>query len=542
MGVIASVIRPSDTFQEEDPVWLIIKWIFIGWLGLRLVDAIATRGGAGLAKDDSGLRMRSLKLLWTWVAAFGLALGLAKEYVGKGTLCDWVWWIFIVLSIPVALVLIVWWRDEVFIRLAKESDPPAWIQRLLLKNKDRKGYLGTALGGCYLIVRGVRRRILRFFSNFEIGRRVLAYVFRREVERQTEAQKLAVEGDPLPEHLQSRLLTGGEIISKAHRKQKRAILQLAEGESGWFTAIVGERGLGKSTLLQRLNTDLGDRMLVVDCPTSGFQDLMSALKSSVGLSADPGLRTEGLRVALSERQVEIVAIDNVHRVASPRIGGLQDLEELLGLIRDLGREFSWIYTLDSIAWQYIRSARAGASGNTSVITLEDWSEEEIGDLMTNSAEAAGIEPDFSRLVLPRQLDEMAYEAESDRQRHGFSRILWFAADGNPAVALRHWNDSLRVLDNGKVAVHLFPQKSMTDLEDLNLTNQFILRSLAQMEYATIQDVLEATRLSEGDVRNAIRGLLVRGLVEEQEEMLHLSWDWYRMITRQLKRQNLLALE
>ena len=79
LGVIASVIRPSDNFQEEDPVWLIIKWIFIGWLGLRLVDAIATRGGAGLAKDDSGLRMRSLKLLWTWVAAFGLALGLAKE-------------------------------------------------------------------------------------------------------------------------------------------------------------------------------------------------------------------------------------------------------------------------------------------------------------------------------------------------------------------------------------------------------------------------------------------------------------------------------
>lgn len=377
-------------------------------------------------------------------------------------------------------------------------------------------------GGCNLLLSGSRRRILRFVSNFELGRRVLAHIFRQEVERQAEAQSLAVEGDPLPEHLQTRLLGGGDLVSKVHRKQMRSILEMAEGDDGWFVAIAGERGLGKSTLLQRLKKNIGDRMIVVDCPVTGLQDLISALKSGVGLSADPGVRMEGLRMALGERGIEVLAIDNAHRLASPKIGGLEDFERLLELVRQLGLGSSWIFALDSIAWQYIRSARSGATGNTSIISLERWSEDEIGELMTNSASAAGIEPDFSRLVLPRRLDEMAYEAESDRKQHGFSRILWYASDGNPAVALRHWNDSLRVLENGKVAVHLFAQRSMEDLEDLNLTTQFILRSIVQMEYATVEDILETTRLPEGDVRNSIRGLLVRGLIEKEGDLLSIE--------------------
>ena len=59
-------------------------------------------------------------------------------------------------------------------------------------------------------------------------------------------------------------------------------------------------------------------------------------------------------------------------------------------------------------------------------------------------EAAGLEPDYDQLILPRQLDEMAYEIEGDRQRHGFNRILWDSSQGNPAVALRLWRDSMVV--------------------------------------------------------------------------------------------------
>jgi Cdc6-like AAA superfamily ATPase len=541
LTVVATVLKPADSFQDEDPARLIIKWIFVGWAGLRLVDAIAARGGAGMARDTTGLRLRSLKLIWGWIAAFGLARDLAVDYVGRGTLHNWVWWIFVFLGIPVLLILILWWRDQVFERLAREPDLPASLQRLLAKNREKKGYVATALGGAFLLLRGLRRRIIRIFSNFEIGRRIQAHFFRREVERQAQLRDGREAGGPLPEHLGQRVLEVQGLVSKVYRKELRSIVAQAETEHGWVIAIVGERGRGKSTLLGRVADEIGDSMWVVNCPTNGFTDLYAGLREQLGLATGVDGGYEELAEALHARGITVLALDNAHRLTKPKIGGFADWSRLRELVHQLGANVSLIYTFDQIAFQYLLRARADGAMTVRVLQLAPWTEEEISELLQVRAEAAGIEPDYDQLILPRQLDEMVYEVEGDRQRHGFTRILWDSSQGNPAVALRMWRDSMVVTDSDTIEVRLLPQRGVADLDDLGLTSQFVLRSIAQMEYAELEDIVAALNLPRPDVEAALNAALARGLIEDCDGPFHLTWSWYRTITRLLNRQNLLAM-
>ena len=157
------------------------------------------------------------------------------------------------------------------------------------------------------------------------------------------------------------------------------------------------------------------------------------------------------------------------------------------------------------------------------------------------AEATGIEPDYDHLVLPRQLDEMAYEVEGDRKRHGFTRILWDSSQGNPAVALHIWRDSMVMTDGDTIEVRLLPQRALAQLEALGLTSQFVLRSIAQMEYAGLEDIVAALNLPRADVEASLNTVVARGLVEDAGGQYHLSWPWYRTITRLLDRQNLVEM-
>jgi hypothetical protein len=536
--VAASIIRPTDRFQDEDPVKLVVKWVFIGWAGLRLVDALVARGGAGRSRDTSGLRLRSLKLAWGWVAGSGLAMDLTDEYVGLGTLHSWSWWVFMALGVPVLLILLVWWKKTIFERLAREPDPPQMVQRLLARSAERQRYVGAALGGVFLLGRGIQREIVRFFSNFEVGRRVQAAIFRREVERQS--SRSDKPRDPLPQHLQDRLLAGHKLVPKVYRDQVRSVVTRARGEQGWAVALVGERGMGKSTFLSRVASELDEQILVVDCPLGGFDHFYEALLDRLGLAGTHRQDVEILRAALNEHGIKVIALDNAHRLAAPMIGGFVDYGRAFEMIRELGGAFSWISTFDRIAFQFIKSARAEGALTAQEIVLPKWTEEQIGELLTVRAEAAGIEPSYDQLELPRQLDEASYEAEGDRKRHGYNRVLWDTSQGNPGVALRMWCDTLGLAEDGSVEVVLRSKRTVADLDDLSLTSQFVLRCLVQMEYASLEDVIRALNLPAADVEMALHAAHARGLVEDQDGVFSIAWTWYRLITRLLTRQNLLA--
>lgn len=538
-AAIGSLISSSLSLIDERPVFAIIKWVFIGWFGFNLVNSIAARGGAGLGRDSSDLRKRSLKLIWIWIASFGLGLELAEQFAGRGTLYSWVWWVMVILGLPVVLVIVQWWREEVFRRAEQETYLPDSIRRRLPRSGKRGGFVPTAFVGFYLIARGVQRQILRAVSKFEIGRRILAYAFRREVARQAEAQEHDDGSAPLPDAIWNQVLADQGLITKVYRSQVRDLVEVAE-RGGATLVVVGDRGTGKSTVLRRVEKELGDRVLYMDCPPGGIDRFMQAVSEQLGIGDRSGANLQKFAELLQQRGVDVLAIDNVHRMVRPAMDGMRDVDRLSELLDKLGHRISRIFSLDTASWVFVRRSRQERLIPDRVISLEPWSENEIGDLLEARAEAVQIEPDYSRLRLPRQLDEAAYEIEHDRKRYGFYRILWDSSDGIPAVALRMWCESLRVGQDGKIFVRIFPQREVGELEELNLSAKFVLRSVSQMEYTDIDQIVDALRIDRKDIESAVRFALIQGYLEETDGFLHVSWPWYRSVRRLLARQNMLV--
>jgi hypothetical protein len=193
------------------------------------------------------------------------------------------------------------------------------------------------------------------------------------------------------------------------------------------------------------------------------------------------------------------------------------------------------------AYMYINSIRSDRSLLESTIELSAWSLEQISGFIDARSQQAGIEPDFSRIDIPHQYDEVDNDSLDERTRSGFYRILWNVSAGNPSVALRLWCDSLALTSEGKTLVQILPELFSGDqLDKANLSIMLILRVITQSGMTNADDITESLQLPPATIEDSLRFALLRGWVEETDGHYQITWRWFRTINRILVRQNLLA--
>jgi hypothetical protein len=538
-SVFFNVFNITEVQSILELLWTSIRWVLLAWFMVALIHAMAARGTAGLKSDSSGLRLRSLKLLAVWLLILGLGLAIAEDLSGQGTLYAWIWNLFEFLTLPVLALLVIWWRSEIFRRIEIEPRQPAWVQRMIKHRKGLRSYLSAVAGSIYLILHQFRQWILRRITAFEGGRHLLANLIRREAIRESERQRQMDRGKPIPKDLRNRLLAkDGMIVDSIARKELARLVELADQNQSGAVAIIAERGGGRTSLLQRLALKSEGKAVIFDCPPGGFDAFYQAFASALGVTGTQ-ISSYEIEKRLKESGIRVVGIDNFHRLARPVMGGQKDINRLSELVQGIQVDVLWVLGLDRAAWQYISCIRSEQMVLLEVLELPLWTEEQIRDLIDLRCTEADISPDFGDLVLPRQLDEIDYETIDERNRLGFNRILWNAADGNPAVALQIWVDSLSVSPDGKIIVNIPRFPEIRELEGLNITTLLVLRVITQSGLATQDDILESLRLPIAEVAGAVRFSMQRGWIEEINGRYRLTWKWFRGITRVLSRQNLL---
>jgi hypothetical protein len=243
---------------------------------------------------------------------------------------------------------------------------------------------------------------------------------------------------------------------------------------------------------------------------------------------------------LRECGIRLVVLDDLHRLARPAMGGLNEIDLVSAIIGRAGKGTIWAVGVGREAWQYIKAASGARVMMNEVITLPSWTEEQIAELLELRASRADLKPEFRHLALSRQLDDGGYEGIEDRRRHGFFRVVWDMADGNPEVAAQLFAQSLMLDQRGQVRVCL-PKPPLADgVHKAGLTVRLVLRVMVQTELATVDHLVDSLRLSRAEVGNALRFCVQSGWAEEVLGHYRLTWRWYRTITRVLTRQGLLA--
>lgn len=540
--VLPLVVGTASNAMELRLIWLVLFWVQGARAVVLTVDAIAERQsiyGASV-KGNAKLRFRSLRLIGLTVTLVGLILTLTSDIVGRGTIYRWVLQGCWVLVAPIGIWLVSQWRPTIVGRLEGSVKTSA-VARLVVENQSGvRGFLVSAIGGAWLLGQGTSAWLVRQLSGLDTTRKVLAYLFRREVARKAETSTLGPRGAPLAGRSFDQLGPQSQAtkiapIEEPARDLVTQALELTRAEACTLSVVVGERGMGKSMFLRRLVARSEDTTCIVGCPPEGFDALLEALAVQFN-AADYGLDT--VAQAIRDAGPSLICIDDAHRMIAPAVGGLEQLDHFTRFALQVGGDVSWIVAIQEAAWHFVERARGERVFFDQVLTLPRWTEDQISTLIQRRTGEVELKPSFDALVVATESDD---PAEGRRTELGYYRILWDHSGGNPAVALQAWRNSLFVAETeDEPVVRLFEEPSATEIERLPATLLFVLRAIVQLELATPQEVADCTQLPAPDVADAIRFSVAHGYVEPSSGRFRLSWTWYRTITRVLVRQHLLV--
>ena len=543
LGVLIKLVSTPSLIVIEDFLHIVFNALLFAWLAVRLINAIASRGVAGLADDTSGLRLRSLRLVAAWILVLSLGLKLTETYTGEGTIYAMVWTLFQALSVPVVILLLSWWRLEVKQSLEKVPALPGWIANITQNQGFPRRYLSTLFGALYLTHIALRQFGIRQLSRFVSGRVFVVNLISRELYQHQERKALALNTRPLDNELSDQLLVvEGEISKKVYGKELKRLTEFIGFGDGGMVSIRGERGIGKSQLLKDLAHNFDENCIIVKCSTQGFDGVVRDLAAKFSTQAD--LLNPALFADLVESHgIRFIAFDDVHLLARPKMNGVVELDRLSGFVEPLRSRVkaALLITMNRSAYQYLRRLRGERAVLMDSLELPAWTLEQITELIEIRSQEVGIEADFSEIEIPYQYDDIEFESLDERNRSWFYRILWSMSAGNPSVALRLWKDSLAQTPDGRVIVQVLPQVFAVDsMDGVNMPILLMLRVIVQSGMTTSEEIAESLQLPSIVVENGIRYALHSGWIEESDGYYQITWRWFRTVKQVLTRQNLLA--
>lgn len=525
-------LLPSDAQRllEVQLAIIVVGWALGGSLAVNAVNTLAALAAPQQGTRDTdttdALRFRSLRLVGGVIVVFALVLVLSARLVGKGTLYSWVLSTCWLAGIPVFLLLVRWWRDTVFERVERarrKSPVQAWV---LSNRAGWKSFVAAMVGGTHLFVLGALRTGKKWVAEFEVARRALAYLFKRDLDRMSE-EKRSAAGESLEAEVLAKLAPDRDSptwIECPSDPQLAALRARLASRKGGVVAIVGPRGSGKSTLLRWLASDAGASVFVTcDSMTSS-----AALRREITARSTDGAAPD------------LVVLDEANALIKTVLRGLSRFDLVMADAR--AASALWVLAIDDVIWPFLTRARDGRPLFDEVHHLPPWSDEQIGSLLMHRSREAGLEPTFEDLLekLAPGADEIERQEALEARRVGYFRMIWDYARGNPALALQAWRTSLRRGEDGSVRVRSLQAPDAGGLELLPDPACFVLRAVLQMTPARRVDIAEATRLTEGHVEAALSFGRAQGYFVDEGGGVRVAWSWLRAVVQFLERRHLLV--
>lgn len=539
LNIIFGFVKSPDINFFIEVAEVFVNWILIGWVAVLLTHAMISRSSRTLKEERGSLILWSLKYVGTWAIYTGLSLSLISNYLGEGTLYSWMKLFNQILFFALVLRLLNIWRPVIQEECKDESQQNFITQAVQEQHKGLLGTLYNALGSAYLIKINSSKLFIDWIANFNTGQQMLESLLGLEMARAYQKQKIDPDAQPLSVEVAQKLLTCGDtVIEQQASSALKTILARAENGPGGAVIVVGETGVGKTTLLRRATKAIEKRSIMVSCPKEGFDALIQELARKLHVERKEPTRRIVFE-ELRQKNIEVLVIDNLHWLIRPYVGSQSNLDKLAEIFA-YAPNLLCVMSLNSSTWQYILRARADRIFDKSVLKVPLWTSDQIATLIRNSCEAADIKPDFSNVVIPRQYDDNNFDDPKERAFSGFIRILHGASTGNPQVALGLWVKSLYLDKNENVIARLPRLPTSDSLDNASLTLLLVLRVICQTEIITLDDIVKSLQIHRQEVEGAIQlSIFNRWIDVIDGDYYQLSWYWRKVIMKVLARQNLM---
>jgi len=500
----------------------------------------------------SALLVRSVRAATRYILAVVLVLELTALAVGKGTFylltARFSWWA----ALPFVFYFLHLWRPHVE-RTYRErfaDDGKETVLERLVRRAKGKTYGVFVIGAAVFVLLGNRLASFarRYLTSLDATKKLLAFLFRRQVEKHAQQLgRVVAKRQELPEAVLTSFPMGPVGDGMAYRQGfvdelKEVFSNWQEDRSDGSAALVGHTGMGKTTVLEGLERELGVAVLRGDPRTKIMRPakVVSWLSEVFGFSPRPSSEGELVKL-IREDTRPVVAIDNCHNLFLRQVGGFEGWDAFVRVVNETCDNVFWVLSFNAVAWDYLQNITGRARFFRRVVHLPPWTEREIRRMIMVRMRRAGYGVSFSDLVVAG-VEGMAVSAQLGRTSEGYFRLLWDFTGGNPQLSSYFWLNSLvPEPDERRVKVHLFSMPAISELEALPDDVVFVLTAVAQHQNLTPAEAARATNLSRDYCNFAFRFCLENEYLfhEKESGRSRLSMRWQRPIQRFLKRKHLL---
>ncbi len=377
---------------------------------------------------------------------------------------------------------------------------------------------------------------------------IAALVARRQLRDSSERA-----GEPPPAELVQRLealrppLPGVEALQE--RLEAELATWLGHRKRG-LHVVTGDRGMGRSNLLERLGRSLGARHKVitigperrVDGPEGAHAWLGAAVLGRDG--GQPLSRAELIdQISLIPGPC-VFLVDDMERLFLREVGGFGALRAVLQVLHATSDEHFWICSFHGPTWSYLRGVPAvfDPAYFERVHTIEPIGPEDLGRWLGTTAQQAELELSFDELagIGPNTLEAPRLRA---RAQAAYWRLLADSSAGNPQVARCLWLAGAS-LEGQRLGMGLFDAPQTTQLQDLSDNELFVLTAVVVHDQLGVDELARALNLPRSGVRTACQRLVARGMLAsdgfEDRSMYRLELPWIPAVERHLRNKNFLA--
>ncbi len=500
--------------------------------------------------------LTSLRLVARVILFFVLYLILAKAMLGEGALYGIAKKLALMGSLLVAWRLIRAWRDEVT-RAYLKFFPTGRLAELVRASQDRShGLLIATAAFMFVAARGIWIWIRDGALSFEQTRKALAYLFRRQLERQSKNQSVTADPSQLPENLLAALTEEVAVDQLCidyypHLEETEATANaLLEGRSGKLIAMKGERGSGKTTWLtelqKRLDGKLPCTLYTIETRTENPAEVCRLLCQICQLpeTNDP----EQLILSLLDQPPRVVLLDLGQNWMLRDVGGLAAYEMFIRIAQASVGKVLWVIAFARWSFEYLQRTHPQRDVYDEIIQLPHWTEEKISELIDTRLALAGVVADYDQLLLKGattsriNLNDAAALQAVEKTADRYHRLIWDYSDGNPRVALHFFRLSLTWMGNNTVSVRLFPLPSMGELDTFEKRTHYLLACLVQHENLTVPEAARSLRFPLNECARSLQLLQRDGFVICSDTgRYRVNSHWNRAVLRFLQRKKLLAI-
>ncbi|XXY50292.1 hypothetical protein WME91_03980 [Sorangium sp. So ce269] len=512
-----------------------------------LVAALGPPSGKRLDAATSARLLGSLRALGRYALAAGLLLVLSEIAFGRGYIHHAVQRLAWLGAIPLAWLLMRRWHEDVceaYLRLHGAGP----LAALVRSTRSRwYGFFVAVAAFLALSLAALSRAARRFLLGFEQSHRLLAFMFRRRIERRRGAQAETEAPSALPDELLARLpeqpiedpavgldhypgLDRFEALLAAWRDSSR----------GGSLLLVGGAGSGKTSWLraaERKSEGIPCQRIALRQRLLTEGDLVATLGAA--LDAPPAARegADALSAWLRTQPRRVLILDDLEHLFLRGLDTWGAWEAFMEIVERSTPRMFWLCALADHPYRYLLFARGGAIVFRAVVQLAPWSEHKLGELLGGRLRASGYALCFDDLLVDEdEPDQEGYVAATERN---FSRLLWDYAQGVPRVALYYWLQSLSPAGERRLRVRLFQGPGEDTLEELSELERFVLASVVWHDSLTTAEASISLGYPRLPCDDALAKLVDLGVVDDLGGRHRVTTRWQSAVTTFLVRKHLI---